>query len=453
MTKRKRSRDDENGLSVGDTLSRLNRSSGPSGRDLEKAHNEGQPAAKNDVAGEWHVVESRKKRKKHSNHHDNYPSISHSSHARLQSCVKIGDLQNLALYLLADGTAPQWCSVRHHLNVRKVVVLLVPGLESDMFQQNGMASLDRGGESTVPEAKTNHSPDNYYPTKLVKSRMDESIQSLSDVFEHMWPVRTPGDDRNARMHSPLAAMLVAPLIKTKEEKKAKGPQFPAEGRQWQNQRTPITEFIATTEELIEESYVLHPAHYNDSEAAVAQSERREINKTTTADGWVDTPSIPDLASGVVPEAQIEKGSVAAGRKVLAVDCEMCLTSAPSTTPQIFSLTRISIIDWDGTTLLDELVKPADPITDYLTPYSGITAAMLEKVTTTLQDIQQQLLGLLTPQTILIGHSLNSDLNALQLTHPFLVDTALLFPHPRGPPLKSSLKWLAQRYLSREIQKG
>ena len=79
--------------------------------------------------------------------------------------------------------------------------------------------------------------------------------------------------------------------------------------------------------------------------------------------------------------------------------------------------------------------------------------MIDPVTTSLKDVQQRLLGLLTPQSILVGHSLNSDLQALKLTHPFIVDTAILYPHPRGPPLKSSLKWLAQKYLGREIQKG
>jgi RNA exonuclease 1 len=79
--------------------------------------------------------------------------------------------------------------------------------------------------------------------------------------------------------------------------------------------------------------------------------------------------------------------------------------------------------------------------------------MLVDVTTTLEDIQKKLVEILHPRSILIGHSLNSDLNALKITHPFILDTAILYPHPRGPPLKSSLKWLAQRYLNREIQKG
>jgi RNA exonuclease 1 len=79
--------------------------------------------------------------------------------------------------------------------------------------------------------------------------------------------------------------------------------------------------------------------------------------------------------------------------------------------------------------------------------------MLEPVTTTLKDVQARLLELLTPRVILVGHSLDSDLKALKMTHPFIIDTSILYPHPRGPPLKSSLKFLAEKYLSREIQKG
>lgn len=79
--------------------------------------------------------------------------------------------------------------------------------------------------------------------------------------------------------------------------------------------------------------------------------------------------------------------------------------------------------------------------------------MIAPVTTTLADIQNMLVKILHPRTILLGHSLNSDLKALKITHPFIIDTAIIYPHPRGPPLKSSLKWLAQKYLNREIQKG
>jgi RNA exonuclease 1 len=77
--------------------------------------------------------------------------------------------------------------------------------------------------------------------------------------------------------------------------------------------------------------------------------------------------------------------------------------------------------------------------------------MLSEVTTQLPDIQKKLLDIITPRTVIAGHSLNSDLMALKMTHPFIVDTTLLYPHPRGLPLRSSLKYLSQKYLGREIQ--
>ena len=79
--------------------------------------------------------------------------------------------------------------------------------------------------------------------------------------------------------------------------------------------------------------------------------------------------------------------------------------------------------------------------------------MLAPVTTRLADIQDRVLSLLTPDAVLIGHSLDSDLAALKLSHPSVVDTSIIYPHPRGPPAKSSLKFLTQRYLNREIQQG
>ena len=55
------------------------------------------------------------------------------------------------------------------------------------------------------------------------------------------------------------------------------------------------------------------------------------------------------------------------------------------------------------------------------------------------------------ETILIGHSLESDLKALKLLHATVVDTSVVFPHKMGPPYKRALRMLAAELLLRIIQ--
>jgi RNA exonuclease 1 len=41
----------------------------------------------------------------------------------------------------------------------------------------------------------------------------------------------------------------------------------------------------------------------------------------------------------------------------------------------------------------------------------------------------------------------------KFAHPYVIDTSVIYQHPRGPPYKPSLKWLAQKWLSKDIQIG
>lgn len=43
-----------------------------------------------------------------------------------------------------------------------------------------------------------------------------------------------------------------------------------------------------------------------------------------------------------------------------------------------SAARVTVIDFEGTLVLDLIIKPEDPITDYNTEYSGITKDMVTK---------------------------------------------------------------------------
>ncbi len=72
-------------------------------------------------------------------------------------------------------------------------------------------------------------------------------------------------------------------------------------------------------------------------------------------------------------------------------------------------------------------------------FSGITESDLTGVVTTLQDVQHKLLTIFNEDTILVGHSLESDLVALKLIHGRVVNTSIVFPHRRGVPYKRALR--------------
>ena len=52
-----------------------------------------------------------------------------------------------------------------------------------------------------------------------------------------------------------------------------------------------------------------------------------------------------------------------------------------------------------------------------TRYSGITRKMLKHVHTRIEDVQQRIQQLLPSDAVLVGHSLNFDLDALQVNSP------------------------------------
>ncbi|XP_050972141.1 RNA exonuclease 5-like isoform X2 [Labeo rohita] len=137
------------------------------------------------------------------------------------------------------------------------------------------------------------------------------------------------------------------------------------------------------------------------------------------------------------------GHMMDGSPLFGLDCEMCLTCAGS------EVTRVALVDDSGRCVLDELIKPPNPIIDYLTKFSGVTREMLAPVSTRLSDVQSKLLQLLPPDAVLVGHSLDGDLRALHMIHPHVIDTSVLYRQDSGRRFK--LKHLAQVILKREIQ--
>jgi len=141
--------------------------------------------------------------------------------------------------------------------------------------------------------------------------------------------------------------------------------------------------------------------------------------------------------------------------IYAIDCEMVKTTYGSEIARV-TLIRLNQRKTDiseschYTTILDMLVKPPNPIVDFVTEYSGITADLLDGVSTSLEEIQVALLGFICKEDIVVGHSLENDLHALRLSHPRVIDTAVLF---RTDGRKHALRHLSQVLLKRVIQKN
>ncbi|XP_039292811.1 RNA exonuclease 3-like isoform X3 [Nilaparvata lugens] len=136
-----------------------------------------------------------------------------------------------------------------------------------------------------------------------------------------------------------------------------------------------------------------------------------------------------------------------GLSVYAIDCEMCYTT------QGFELARITVVSSDGRLVYDTYVRPENEVVDYNTRFSGITANEINKqgASKVLREVQNDLMGFIYADTILIGHGVENDLIALKMIHTTIIDTAYVFPHFFGLPYKRSLKSLVKFCLKREIQ--
>lgn len=114
-------------------------------------------------------------------------------------------------------------------------------------------------------------------------------------------------------------------------------------------------------------------------------------------------------------------------KLISIDCEMVRSEDGSE-----EVVKVCAVDQNLETLMDLLVKPSKPVANYLTEITGVTAEDLEGVTCNLKSVQKKLKKLLTPKTIVIGHSLHHDLKALKVDHARVIDTAFIFQYQNKP---------------------
>ena len=98
------------------------------------------------------------------------------------------------------------------------------------------------------------------------------------------------------------------------------------------------------------------------------------------------------------------------RKVFALDCEMVKTYVGQ------EIARVTLLNFSGKICLDEFVKPKNEIRDYRSKYSGITVDTLQGVTTRLSGVRKSLNRLVSENDILVGHSIDHDLECLRWRH-------------------------------------
>jgi RNA exonuclease 1 len=66
------------------------------------------------------------------------------------------------------------------------------------------------------------------------------------------------------------------------------------------------------------------------------------------------------------------------------------------------------------------------VLEYKSDLTGVTAADLEGVSLTRKGAAKRIAALLTPNTVLVGHSLHYDLASLKLDHTLVIDTSMIF---------------------------
>jgi len=193
---------------------------------------------------------------------------------------------------------------------------------------------------------------------------------------------------------------------------------------------------------------------------------------TTGETHVFKTTDPKRLALVWNFAETPANPDAPGDRAVCFDCEMGYTTRG------LELIRLTATSWpDGKELLDVLVRPIGEVLDLNSRYSGVypedianslpfsaardpaapAPALAEGERKRLQMVSSPLVArdllfsLVAPDTPLIGHGLENDLNSTRVVHPAVVDTVLLYPHNKGLPSRNGLKYLMETHLNRRIQ--
>lgn len=108
-----------------------------------------------------------------------------------------------------------------------------------------------------------------------------------------------------------------------------------------------------------------------------------------------------------------------GYFLVSIDCEMVATDAGH------EVGRVSIVDQDYNVVYDKYVKPRGKVINFLKEYSGLDEEKLSKGIS-FEQMKSDLSNIVGRKTVILGHSLESDLVALNFYHERIIDTSHVF---------------------------
>ncbi|KAI9496551.1 hypothetical protein BDB00DRAFT_785622 [Zychaea mexicana] len=310
--------------------------------------------------------------------------------------ISLSSIRDLILYSVTQANPPSWATITHRASIKHTVVIFVHGLDIISFgapthRNNVPHSIDTSALDTA------------------SSTGRAAMPFFTSCFSHMFVSKLTGG--SGKVFSPVSELLQCPVGNNEHERQKK-----ASNERLKKYEDNLNEYyILTLDDMKASGYPIPT--FLDPQAAID-------------DDWKETRAVKEP----IPK-----------KKLIAIDCEMVETAEGK------ALARVTLVNEDGNTLLDEYVKPSEPILDYLTQYSGITPEIMKKTTCSLRRAQKHVRKYVDHNVILIGHGLENDLHALKLSHPYCADTSILYDSFKGKPFKPALRHLSRNLLKRVIQ--
>ncbi|KAJ6644311.1 Muskelin [Pseudolycoriella hygida] len=320
--------------------------------------------------------------------------------------IFLSDVQHLIMTSLLGSSSPypplRWCTIEKSNNIVHSVVLVVEGLSLYHYQcyESCLAETSSIFSNNVLEVIM---PTDSEGLLFALSSLPVTLEQREELNEKFGSVEACKDDVQPLVNS------VFPIASSHQNGEVKPVYYGEE-------TFPRTKLLLSALQMVDEAYPLP-----------LQGELANRFKD-----FVMTKN--------------EYRPVTSSSPMFGLDCEMCFTSAGCN-----EVTRISVVNERYESIYETLVLPKNKIVNYLTPYSGITAEMMSNVTKSLDEVQRDLQKLLPPDAILVGQSLNCDLHAMKMMHPYIIDTSVIFNLSGVPRIKSKLQTLAREFLGEQIQ--